>query len=100
MESETKLLLDAVDSWRDATGEIGEICKDLAHLANDPELFERAAVNAQFTVWMTVGDKGFIREGYHQAFDEIEYHLFPDRRKKEVAEDDTDLEHIEDFWYC
>ena len=100
MESEAKLLLDTIESLRAGTGELEEICKDLTHLAEDPELFDRAVVHAQFTIWMTLGDKGFIREGYHQAFDAVEYHLFPDRRKKEVVEDDTDLEHITDFWYC
>ena len=47
-----------------------------------------------------MGDKGFIREGYNRAFDEIEYYLLPDRRKKEATEDDTDLEHMGDYWYC
>ena len=77
MESEAKLLLDAVETLRTGSGELGEICKDLSYLIESPELFERAVVHTQFTIWMTLGDKGFIREGYHQAFDAIEYHLFP-----------------------
>lgn len=100
MESEAKILLEAVESFRSATSALEEVCKDLSHLAEDPELFDRAIVHAQFTIWMTLGDKGYIREGYHQAFDEVEYYLFPDRRKKEVVEDDADLEHIADYWYC
>ena len=100
MESEAKLLLDAVESLRAGAGDLEEICKDLVYLAEDPELFERAVVHAQFTIWMTVGDKGFIREGYHQAFDAVEYHVFPSRQKKEAVEDDTELEHITDFGYC
>ena len=63
MESEAKLLLDAVESLRAGTGELEKICKGLTHLTEEPELFDRAVVHAQFTIWMTLGDKDSSARG-------------------------------------
>ena len=72
----------------------GQTAEDVcSHIKLDQtfEDFNRAMTNAIFDIWIHVGDSGFNRKGYREAFDSVEHQFFP---KEKEEKDDTFNEHF------
>jgi len=47
------------------------------------EEFDRVMVEAIFDVWIHIGDSGYNRKGFREAFDAVENEFFPKEQKEE-----------------
>tara|TARA_B100000941_G_scaffold231581_1_gene174000 strand:- start:307 stop:591 length:285 start_codon:yes stop_codon:yes gene_type:complete len=52
------------------------------------EVFNSKMVDAIESIWLPIGDKAFIREGYHEAVTKIEEHFYPKPPPKDLPEID------------
>ena len=85
-KEDIKHLVGRVMSGMDAKDVCGHIKLDQTQ-----DEFEKAMVAAIFDVWIHVGDSGYNRKGYREAFDAVENEFFP--KEKEIK-DYSDNEHF------
>ncbi len=62
------------------------------------EEFDIAYEQALFDVWLRVGDKGYNRDGYREAFSTLENRFFP-QPQKEIKVNHNN-EQLTFDWYC
>ena len=63
------------------------------------ENFEKALLNVIEDIWMPLGDKAYIRLGYHEAVIKLENFVHPNRHEeKEESVDISDID-IKDYYF-
>ena len=63
------------------------------------ENFENALLNVIEDIWLPLGDKAYIRLGYHEAVIKLEKFVHPERyEEKEESVDISDID-IKDYYF-
>ena len=68
---------------------IKDVCKDIV-LEQTREDFSIVLTDAIFDVWLLIGDSGWNRRGYREAFDAVEDQFYPkeEKPKKDYSVDE------------
>lgn len=80
-------LVQAIENVRSGTDPSEIFTDDFLEITGE-EVFNKKMITAIEQIWLPMGDKAFIREGYHAAVTKIEDHFYPKPPQKEIVEID------------
>jgi hypothetical protein len=74
------LLRQAIEAIREGSDPKDLLSENLIETVGE-ENFENAILNVIEDIWLPLGDKAYIRLGYHEAITKLNRFLYPERHK-------------------
>ena len=83
----SEFLIQAIEKVRSGASPENVFSSNFMEITGE-DVYNKKMVQAIEKIWIPIGDKAFIREGYHDAVTKIEHYFYPPPPKEEHPEFD------------